>query len=145
MKIAVCGSLNFTYEMKILADELAALGFEVQLPLTSLRILNGELTLEQIKKEKETGEISKRVVQYDAIRKYWDEIKMADAILVANFDKNGIKNYIGGNVFLEMGFAHVLNKPIYLLNEIPKVSYRDEIAAMQPLVINHDFSLIKEF
>jgi len=47
-------------------------------------------------------------------RRYYEIIKECDAILVLNLEKNKIKNYIGGNTFLEMGFAHVLNKKIYL-------------------------------
>jgi len=67
----------------------------------------------------------------------------ADALLVANFDKHGIKNYIGGNAFLEMGFAHVLNQKIYLLNPIPRMPYYEtEIVAMRPMVINGDLSKI---
>ena len=57
---------------------------------------------------------------------------------MANFDKHNIQNYIGGNTFLEMGFAHILKKPIYLLNEIPEMSYTDELRAMQPIVIKGD-------
>lgn len=41
-----------------------------------------------------------------------------------------------------MGFAFVLYKPLYLLNEIPNVSYRDEIEAMMPIVLNGDLSKI---
>ena len=61
-----------------------------------------------------------------------------------NLEKNGIKDYIGGNTFLEMGLACWLNKPIYLINPIPKeLSYTEEIRGMQPIVINNDLSLIK--
>ncbi|OGQ22975.1 MAG: hypothetical protein A3I05_06060 [Deltaproteobacteria bacterium RIFCSPLOWO2_02_FULL_44_10] len=57
-------------------------------------------------------------------------------ILVLNYDKNGIKGYIGGNSFLEMGFAYIQKKPIYLLNEIPEIAFYDtEIKAMKPIVI----------
>jgi hypothetical protein len=42
-----------------------------------------------------------------------------------------------------MGFAFVLNKPIYLLYQIPKCSYRDEIEAMQPVVLGGDISKIR--
>lgn len=79
---------------------------------------------------------------YQSIRAYWKIIRESDAVLVANFDKKGIKNYIGGNTFLEMGFAHVLGKKIFLLNGIPKMIYTDEIKAMQPAVINGNFSKI---
>jgi len=60
-----------------------------------------------------------------------------------NYDKRGIKNYIGGNSFLEMGFAHILQKKIFLLNGIPEIIYSDEIKAMQPTVLNGDLSKIK--
>ncbi|MEK6937734.1 MAG: hypothetical protein AABX04_01690 [Nanoarchaeota archaeon] len=62
---------------------------------------------------KEKGEFSQRAIKYDSIRNYWKVIQEADAVLIANFDKKGIKNHIGGNSFLEMGFAHVLNKKIF--------------------------------
>lgn len=144
MKIAICGSLNFTYEIKKVADNLIDLGHVVTIPITSQRILNGETTLEIIKKEKEDGTISNRAIKFDSIREYWKVIQDNDCVLIANFDKNGIKNYIGGNSFLEMGFAHVLNKKIYLLNNLPEISYTDEIRAMQPIELEGDISKIKE-
>lgn len=129
MKIAICGSLNFTYEMKEVRDKLVEMGFEVTIPKTSEKIINGETTLEEIKKEKLDGEFSKRAIKFNAIKEYFDVIKENDAVLIANFDKD-IKNYIGGNTFLEMGFAHVLGKKIFLLKDIPDVSFIDEIKAM---------------
>jgi len=93
----------------------------------------------------ETLEGAERKIKNNLIRGYYEEIKTSDAILVVNMDKNGIKNYLGGNSFLEMGFAHVLDKPIYVLNPLPeelKVFYQ-ELVAMQPVVINGDLSLIK--
>jgi len=33
-----------------------------------------------------------------------------------------------------------LNKKIYLLNNIPDIFYKDEIVAMQPIIINEDIS-----
>lgn len=81
---------------------------------------------------------------HDLIRKYYHEIEKADAILVLNLTKNSIANYVGGNAFLEMGFAHILHKPIYLLNPIPEMLYKDEIMAMNPIVLNGDISLIHD-
>lgn len=143
MTIAICGSLNFTYEIQSLAEDLRQRGFTVRIPLTSERILRGEVTLEQIKQEKNDGSIANRVIGYDAIRAYWEVIQSCDVILVANYEKNGVPNYIGGNSFLEMGFAHISNKKIFLLNDIPTMLYTDEIREMQPIVLNGDLSLIK--
>lgn len=77
------------------------------------------------------------------IKWYYDAICESDAILVLNFDKKGIKNYIGGNTLMEIGFAHVNGKKIFLLNPIPTdVSYVDEIKAMADVVLNGDLSKI---
>lgn len=143
MKIAICGSLDFTYEIDKLAKELREKNFEVKIPISSEKILKGEFSLDEIKQEKENGKFSDRAIKYDSIRAYWDIINECDAILVANYDKKGIANYIGGNSFLEMGFAHVLKKKIFLLNAIPEMIYSDELRAMQPVILNGDLSAIE--
>lgn len=143
MKIAICSSLDFTAELKEIADKLSDMGMEVRIPFTSEMILRGDLTVEGIKAEKESGKFSSRAIRVDAIRRYWKVIKECDAILVTNYDKKGMSNYIGGNTFLEMGFAHVLGKKIFLLGDIPEMSYSDEIRAMQPKVIGGDLALIE--
>lgn len=55
-----------------------------------------------------------------------------------------VVGYIGGNSFLEMGFAHVLNKEIFLLNKIPESLFKDELVAMQPVILGGDLSKIKK-
>lgn len=139
MKIAICGSIKFTNEMKIIADELTLKWHSVDLPITSKKILSWEITLESFEQENEKQD---RKIKDDVIRKYFDIIKSQDAILLVNHKKNGIQGYIWGNTFLEMWFAHVLNKKIYLLNNIPEMSYSDEIRAMQPVVLEGNLSRI---
>jgi nucleoside 2-deoxyribosyltransferase len=127
---------------------LIAQGYEVDIPLTSQKIINGELTLEDFLSEKAKNgdavfrESAMKKNKDDLIKRYYNKINEADAILVLNIEKKGIANYIGGNTFLEMGFAYVLNKKIYLFNNIPELSYKDEMVAMQPLILNGDFSKI---
>lgn len=143
MKITICASVVFTYEIKDFADKLISMGHSVEIPFTTKKILNGELTLEEFKKEKQrNGNGAFRKVNEDLIKRYYNLIKESDAILVLNLDKNNIKNYIGGNVFLEMGFAHILDKKIFLLNEPPQMHYLDEILAMQPFILNGNLSKI---
>ncbi len=143
MKIAICVSLDFTNEIIDISKQLTEQGYEVIIPKTAEMILNKEVTLEQILKEKENGKISERAIRQNSIKYYFDVIKKVDAILVLNFEKRRIKDYIGGNVFLEMGFAHVLGKKIFLLNEIPDMLYKDEIKTMQPVILDGDLSKIK--
>lgn len=79
----------------------------------------------------------------DAICEFWRAMQGADAVLVLNFDKNGIKNYVGGNTLMEIGFAHVLNQKIFLLNPVPDMPYcKTEIEAVKPIIINGDLTKI---
>ncbi len=92
--------------------------------------------------EKETLKLEHKY-NHDAIREHWGNIEKSDVVLVLNYDKHGVKNYIGGNSFLEMGFAYIQKKPIYMLNPIPKMLYYEtEIIAMKPIVIDGDLKNI---
>ena len=143
MKITICSSLDFTKEIGEVAEQLKALGHEVFLPHTAEQILSGVLDLSDIKKEKELGIASDRSIRNNAIINHYKKIKKSNAILALNYKKKGIKNYIGGSVFLEMGFAYVLGKKIFLWKDIPYMSYTDEIKAMKPVVLNGDLNNIK--
>ncbi len=143
MKIIISGSLDFTNQIKEISENLKNMGHEVKIPKTAEDIINKNLSLEKIIKEKNNGEIVKRGIQIDAIRKHYKKIKEADALLVLNFDKKSIRNYIGGATLIEMGFAHVLDKKIFLLNGIPRMSYTDEIEIMNPEVLNGNLGKIQ--
>ncbi len=137
MKIGVAGSMQYTERMMALCDELRGLGHE---PFMSKF---GPAFVGKSDEEKEKIKLEQKY-KHDAIREFWKPMQEATALLVANYDKHGIQNYIGGNAFLEMGFAHVLNQKIYLLNPIPKMPYYEtEIIAMRPVVIDGDLSKIK--
>ena len=99
-----------------------------------------------IGKTNEEKEVIKLHQKYnlDAIREFWRLLQGADAVLVMNFDKHSIQNYIGGNTLMEIGFAHVLNQRIFLYHPIPEMPYcKSEIEAVKPIIINEDLSLIK--
>ncbi|MEA1993405.1 MAG: hypothetical protein U9N35_03280 [Euryarchaeota archaeon] len=74
MKIAICAGLEFTHEIKKIAEQLIQQGHKIIMPKTSEMILNGEVTLEQIKQEKESGEISNRAKKYNVIKYYFEKI-----------------------------------------------------------------------
>lgn len=137
MKICICCSLSFTDEVKIIADRLHELGHEVLLP-------NGVI-IDAIHKPDFDSVKAKRGNGYDFIREHFKKIEESDAMLVCNFTKNGIDNYIGANTFLEMGFAYYIKKPIYSLNPLPDYKYiNDELLNFDVKVINGDLSEIKE-
>lgn len=122
--------------MVALEKELSQRGHEVVLP----EFTHDYAAMATI--DKAHIESARNKVEYDLIRSHFDKIKSGDAIIVANVKRKGIPGYIGGNSFLEMGFVFVLDKPIYLLNQIPACGYQDEIEEMWPIVLGGDISRI---
>jgi hypothetical protein len=141
MKITVCGSVKFADKLVEIYRELEKLGHQPMMHEEMFGIADGTAKELIDGIELDHAEIKRK----NNFIKFWhDLIKSGDAVLICNFDKNGIKNYIGGNTFLEIGFAHVNGKKIFILNPIPKkLSYIDEIMAMVDEVINGDLSQIK--
>lgn len=76
------------------------------------------------------------------IDEHFAKIDRSDAILVVNLPKKGIEGYIGGNTLMEMAYAYADGLDIFLLNEIPDISYRDEISGMHPVLLNGDLAAI---
>ncbi len=74
--------------------------------------------------------------------KSMDIIEQSDAVLVLNFEKNGIKNYIGGATFLEMYDAFRMGKKIFIYNQIPEGMLKDEIIGFNPKVLNSDLKIL---
>lgn len=137
MKIGVVGSMQNTEGMMKTREELIKLGHDAFMTKMA------EPFIGKTDEEKEVIKIDQKNNQ-DAIREFWKLMQDTDAILVFNVNKGSEKNYVGGNAFLEMGFAHVLNQKIFLMNPIPEIPYyKSEIEAMKPVVINGDLSLIK--
>ena len=137
MKIVICGSMKFSKEMLKIKEKLNSLGLnDVVVPRDADKYASNQLA------EENSYESIKNKIEEDLIRSHYEEIKNADAVLIVNYDKNGIANYIGCNSFLEAAFAHVLKKKLYLLFEIPNMSYSDELKAMQPIILNNDLSKI---
>lgn len=129
--------MQFTEDMLAMREKLNALGHDAF--VTDLH----KPFIGKTDEEKETIKLEQKN-NMDAIREFWNMMQGADGVLILNLDKHGIKNYIGGNTFLEIGFAHVLNQKIFLLNPIPDIQfYKTEIEAMKPVVLNGDLSLIE--
>lgn len=147
MKITICGSIAFYEEMEKIKNELESKGNEVKLPPHEIEDENGQMIpikkIYDLRKAIETTDGRIWDSKERAIRTHFGKVGWADAILVLNYDKNDIKNYIGGNTFLEMGVAFHLKKPIYLLNPIPEIAYKEEILGMKPIIVNNDLAKIK--
>lgn len=137
MKIGVAGSMQFIEQMLEVRNELVQLGHTA--------FLNDMVMAFVGKTPEECDRINVEQKQnHDIMREFWKLMQDADAIVVCNYDKRGISNYIGGNSFLEMGFCYVLNQKLFLLNPIPEVTYKTEIEAMKPVILNGNLSLVSQ-
>lgn len=133
-KVIICGSIGVADDIIRVKEELEERGFLVEIPWGVQRYIEAG---NQHVDEEERWQAKK---EHDLIKRYFELMKAYDIVLVVNAEKNGQPNYIGGNTFLEMGFAHVLGKPLYVLNPLPEVSYRSELEAIKPVVLNGDLS-----
>lgn len=141
MKIIICGSASFEKEKLDIKEKLEKVDVEGIINELDEKLARGEEP-ELLKAIQKDHSSVKR--KYNFIKKYYKYISESDGILVTNFDKKGIKNYIGANTFLEMGYAHVLDKKIFLLNGMPEQDYIiDEIKTFKPTILNGDLTKIK--
>ncbi|MGH7204221.1 MAG: hypothetical protein ACREHC_07295 [Candidatus Levyibacteriota bacterium] len=136
MKIIICCSITAADEVLRVRDALEKMGHSVEIPEG---VKNKFL---RNRTEISVSEKASDKIQHDLIKKYYEKIKLHDAILVVNPEKRGIKGYIGGNTLMEMGFGYVLNKKLYVLYPLPDMQYRPELEAMQPIILNGDLNNI---
>jgi hypothetical protein len=138
MKVTICGSMKFYLEMRAIKDGLEILGHEVLVPMDTF---SEEIPIEA-RNDVSDEEIINAKIEYGFIREHFFKIQVSEAILVLNYDKNNIKNYVGGNTFLEMGYAYGLGKKIFMMNPVPEMNYSIEMHSMQPTIIDGDLTRI---
>jgi len=146
MKITICGSIAFFEQMQETKKRLEKAGHVVEIPPIDIKNDQGKpIAIQEyykIRKNeiKSEGWVWER--KQEAMKKHFNKVAWADAILVLNYAKNGVEGYVGANTLIEMGLAFHLNKKIYFLNPIPELSYKEEILGMHPTITNGDISLI---
>lgn len=126
--VAVCGSMAHMTEWSNVIDELRADGLTVSTP----DISEGKIDWSSLPDE----EVIRR--KGHLLRRHFANIAVAKAVLVCNYVKDDIDNYVGTNSLLEMEAGYLYEKPVYLLNPVPYQSSREEILAMEPIVLNGD-------
>lgn len=136
MIITICGSMQFFKEMNSAKKILESAGHTVFVPI---EMDNPKLNEHFMKTDNER--ITAKI-EYDFIREHFHKIESSEAILILNHDKKGVKGYVGGNTFLEMGYAFGLGKKIYLLYPVPKMDYYTEMEAMQPIILDGNLKML---
>lgn len=123
MIIRIIGSMKFHKEYENLKKEIEKNKHKVIIPLPD----------EFYSKEKN--------LKLKAMEDFNEDLEKSDAILVANYEKHGQKNYIGFNSIMEIGMAYNRNKKIYILFDIPD-NCKDELIAIGCKALNGDIKKI---
>jgi hypothetical protein len=125
-RIVICGSMDFFEEMASIAETLGEHGVEALLPVA------------------EEGKVDYRIGEDDELARlkqifidaHLKKIRESEAILVANFDKRGVRGYVGANTLMEAAFAYALQKRIYVLHALGEQACRPEMLGMQPIFLD---------
>lgn len=131
------------HDMVRTRDELCALGYDGWIHPDYVAYVRGEHS-DRLKRAA-NGEHAAIKREQNYLKVHYKHILESDAVLFVNGEKRGIKNYIGGNVLIEMGQAYVNNKKIFLLNDLPlatDLSYAPEIECMDPICLQGDLKNI---
>jgi hypothetical protein len=133
--ITICTSASFYRQAIEVADRLEPAGLHVSLPHTATKMkASGDFDVSHYKTwYDDVADYHKKA---QLMRRHFDEVAAGDAVLVLNYDKHGVPNYIGGNVLMEMALAFYLKKPIYIMNDAPADSpFLEEILGMTPVLL----------
>lgn len=142
MRIAICASIYAATKVMEVKATLEKAGHQVTIPRNFDKFASGEMVID---KDMSSEEIAKHKIEGDFLRGYWEEIRRSNAILVVNSHKGVVYDYIGGNTLLEMGFASILGRIIFLFNSVPEISvFKEEILAKEPIVLDGDLAKIDE-
>jgi len=134
--IAICSSANFYEQAIATRAQLEEQGLKAIVPITAKRMeQTGDFEVSHYKTWfDDAHDYHKKTA---LMRGHFAEIEKSDAILVLNYEKHGVTNYIGGNVLMEMAIAFYLKKPIFILNEQPSEStFLEEIIGLAPIFLH---------
>lgn len=137
MKIMIIGSTVFAKEMMEVKNELQSLGYEVKTPSNLEEHIADPTLRDNLALDKEL--VSGKNIMHVG----FDGVAWSDAVLVLNYDKNGIKGYVGASSLMEIGVAGYLRKKIFVFNPIATDQrYTHEIDVLGGQVINGNLSEI---
>lgn len=142
--ITICSSASFYKQAVDIEAQLTERGYHVLLPITAVRMkASGDFEVSHVKTwYADANDYHKKAA---LMRGHFEKVARGDAILVLNYEKHAVQNYIGGNVLMEMSLAFWLKKPIFILNEYPKGSaFEEEIKGMEPILLHGDLAALPQ-
>ena len=139
MKIMICGSMSFAKEMLETQRQLQELGHQVDVPCDTEEFISGRQHADNLEADRQ------HCVENDIMRKCFDLVAAADAVLVVNYPRHGVDGNIGTSALMELGLAYHLKKKLFLLYPIPSsetVRWAHEVSIFQPTIIHADLTKV---
>lgn len=126
-KVVICGSMRFIDKMKEWKAKLESQGYKIEVPTL--------FDFHKVRDEKNDLQKFEEIKRKEN-KNHFEKVKLANILLILNYNKDGKKNYIGGNTFAEIAYAialnycHNKNIKIYTVNPLPRnSSYHEELQA----------------
>ena len=140
--ITLCSSCSFYREVIGLKNELERAGFSVLVPDTALKMeASGNFNVDDYKAW--FRDPSLYHLKTERMDSHFKKVAEGDCILVVNLPKKGFQGYIGANVLLEMFYATLHDKPIYVLHPVDENLFcYEEVMGMNPIFIDGDLEKI---
>jgi hypothetical protein len=137
MKIVVGGSMTFAGDQLKAKEVLEQMGHDVSISEDL------DVYVEDPRVKDDFDKELKHCLETDIIRDFFNKIKEADAYLIINKEKRGVRGYLGTSVLMEMGVAYQLGKKIFLLEGVGREqSYALEVEVINPVVLGGDLSKV---
>lgn len=140
MKIMISGSMAFAKEMYAAKETLEEAGFEVGLPFETEVHLQNPAFVDDLNANLQY------CIDNEVLRKSFDFIASADAVVVLNYPRKGVEGYVGASTLMEIAFAYYFKKKLYLLFDLPdfeSMRWAHEIRIMQPTILHGDLSKVE--
>lgn len=134
--ILLHASLDFVDNMIFVKEHIES--------ISELKVILPELTRYQYIRDEQGDDKTFTKIKNRLTRDNINNVEKCDCLFILNYSHRGIRNYVGGNSFLEMIVAFYLKKPIYLLNDIPEsMTYTEEIKSLYPIVVHNVDNFLK--
>lgn len=138
--ITICSSAAFYKHVTEIMDQLKDKGYDVIIPKTAL-IMRERNDFDVSHYKTWLKDASKKDKKKELMDNHFKEVEKADAVLIVNDEKHGIKGYIGGNVLMEIALAYWLKKKIFVLNTVDENhSVYEEILGIDAVQLHGDIT-----
>ncbi|MDG3443979.1 hypothetical protein [Nitrospirillum amazonense] len=133
--LVICGSMSFYSYMRQVQHYLDSFGVPCLLPDP-----DDDRILSMANEQSDAFKRKVSLAHMKRIQNIWTY-----GILVTNFDKNGIYDYIGPSTFAEIAIAATSGKAVFLLNGIPSM-YEHELMPWRVIPLHgHLDPVIKQY